>query len=409
MSAIELEPVMTEDCFVKTNHLSTPAEYIPCLYVDPQMLFDQIVLHVDELINGNCLKFHTIDSEGNQQTPEPLRQYLPFSADESFQTYHQRINGMINSGESMEKVRYQVQINYLETFSSVFRDWMVKFYEPIFEEMGLSRGINFSSIFLGDYKATSFGIHFDDEFVFHIPFVGKKQMKLWDGRKHKIEEIRSDKSIEGRVISATSGSCVFWTPNYYHVSTTSKYEFVVSCANASRVMVPFDEKIIMASFFLKFLPTTVWLWLTNRKSIKSRAMIAYTQAWWDFLEKRKAKIWGFRQPESLSGIRGRKTLVKTLARHQSKGVVKTDLRKKEPDQPERLRYRLLALSEPLIYFRNPCNYIALNGHVYPDADTVQQLLQKFKESPDISWPKDDQKMTRALLWLYKIRAVSVAA
>lgn len=393
---------VTQSLLLATDQLTTPKSDIPCSTIDPVVVFNEVVNHLDDFMQADILRFSLIGEESGKENKQWQRAHLPEKTDGSFEGYHKRVTKLINEG-SAERVRYQFIIEYIERWSMPVRNWLHDFYQPIYDTVGYPSGETYAAIFIGDYKSTSFGIHFDEEYVFHVPLVGKKQMQLWHSDKHKLQDLWSDPCKEDILVSAEPGSCLFWTPYYWHVGLSSSDELSVSIANASLVKGHLSGWTLFGYHFK--LPVLKALIRRGVKAAKKELRTVWNLKTNQKIKKYLLKEKPFqKRPIPVNGSNEAKVSLKEMNSIHELKLNPSVKRLSKTALPPTLK--LDSKQTPYSYKKNGCHYVMLNGHIYHEGDTLLGLLEMMQSQPQVSFSQLDDDRQRALKWLYEIRAVS---
>ncbi len=398
MEAVE---TIEKDIFDLTSGLTKAASYMPCEYPEPKMLFREFVINFESLLKNKLIRFAIIGDQTGARKGKWTENLKPVLKDESFEQYHERLSGILNHGSS-EKVRYQIAINELEALSTKFKDWLLRFYQPVLAKTGLPRGLTYTVTFVGDYKTTSFGIHFDDDHGFHVPVVGKKKMLHWDLKKYRLDEIYSSQVEESLATYAEPGNCMFWPPRYWHVGSSDGESLSVSIAPGTTLYNKKERIVIALRLFPAIIAKFLWFCL-SRPGMKKKLYVALMLVWCRYCQKDLDQNGGFVRSDQTP----RKS-VKEILFEQSLGMGAMKVRKKGISPTYRGKYQLATTQQPLLHKSRKGNYLSLNGHVFKDGDSAMTLLERLRGGLTISCPEDDARIKKAFLWLFKIRAISVA-
>ncbi|WNG34888.1 hypothetical protein F0U61_15450 [Archangium violaceum] len=100
------------------------------------------------------------------------------------------------------------------------------FYSGLFERTGFLRGGTDCNLFAGNYRATPFGAHTDDQDVFTVIIEGRKRLLAWPPKvfqemeqplsenPHDYQRYRS----RARVLEGKAGDLLYWPREYGHVA-----------------------------------------------------------------------------------------------------------------------------------------------------------------------------------------------
>lgn len=148
------------------------------------------------------------------------RKYFPTLADESFEGYHRRMLTLCDE--------YCLIINDPERIDYNVYQWCRDFLHPLFTHRGMNNIGIYNALFIGNYKKTNFGVHFDAESVFHIPLIGKKSMRFWSA-----EYIQANPELSGVTeysehvdasvgLTCEPGSFVYWPKKAWHIAESEQ-------------------------------------------------------------------------------------------------------------------------------------------------------------------------------------------
>lgn len=202
------------------------------LDLDQASLFETTVKYCEDIqdnqwgvrlfVDDNAL----LDGSGLGRVDD-ARQYFPTKEDGGFEGYHQRMLSVCKE--------YCLIINDPERIDFPLYQWCREFLNPIFTHRGMNNIGVYNALFIGNYKQTNFGVHFDAESVFHIPLIGKKSMRFWAA-----ETIQASPELAGSTdyadrlqdsvsLSSEAGGFVYWPKKAWHIAE-SDHDLSVSMA-----------------------------------------------------------------------------------------------------------------------------------------------------------------------------------
>jgi hypothetical protein len=156
-----------------------------------------------------------LSAEGDQLVNPERAQCLPVEADGGFSKYCARVRARLGRGAALvadNLERFDADL-WLEV-RRAFRGLLDRV--PVFSRQGMMT-------FAGDYASTPFGVHKDDEHVFHVAVCGPKRMRFWTKEfvaQHPELNGLMDYSafLEGSVaVESTPNEILYWPSGLYHV------------------------------------------------------------------------------------------------------------------------------------------------------------------------------------------------
>ncbi|OJT20776.1 hypothetical protein BO221_28070 [Archangium sp. Cb G35] len=165
---------------------------------------------------------------GMELFPSP---FLPTREDGDLPSYLARLDTLL------EGKRFGLVLNRAQGFH--WRHWLqaTSFLSGLYASAGVPLGSNDSSIFLGNYRYTPFGIHKDNSHVFNFVVEGRKTYSLWpyealSGREEVPKGVSlvdkpcsillRDKQEEAELLSrasfieASAGDVTYWPVSHWH-------------------------------------------------------------------------------------------------------------------------------------------------------------------------------------------------
>jgi hypothetical protein len=196
----------------------------------PRLLLRFTIESPSRFINGIRVRYATLGRRGR----------LPRPDDHSFEGYHRRITSELNPRWrrllGLRRRRYSLIINYPEMASfDLWETTSKQIAAPLYRNAGMNNGGYYYNIFMGDYSRTPFGVHVDDESLFHFPIVGTKALRLWPPefvRQHPAIKGCMDYGsyVDGSVlVKASPGETIYWPSKYWHIGE-GEGQFSVSLA-----------------------------------------------------------------------------------------------------------------------------------------------------------------------------------
>lgn len=100
------------------------------------------------------------------------------------------------------------------------------FYSGLFERSGFLRGGSDCNLFAGNYRATPFGAHTDDQDIFTVIVEGRKRLLAWPPKVfQEMEQPLSENPLDyqhyrsrARVLEGKAGDLLYWPREYGHVA-----------------------------------------------------------------------------------------------------------------------------------------------------------------------------------------------
>lgn len=202
--------------------------------IDQQSLFESVVKCCDQHEDGKWgvrlyLNGEEILDGRSTDRSEKVRHLFPTLEDGSFEAYNQRMESLGHE--------YCLVINDIERVDYPIWDWSRRFLSPLFHRRGMNHMGIFYCVFVGNYKKTIFGVHFDPECVFQIPVIASKKMRLWNAEYVQSHpEIRESMDYdshlsESTAIEANPGGFNCWPKKNWHIAESDGH-FHVSLALA---------------------------------------------------------------------------------------------------------------------------------------------------------------------------------
>ena len=140
---------------------------------------------------------------------------MPRREDDGFLGYCARVRGRLGRGaalvtDNLERFDAELWLEVRRAFRGLFDR------VPLFSRQGMMT-------FAGDYASTPFGVHKDEEHVFHVAVCGKKRMRFWakdfiakhpemDGLMDYTPFLDDSVAVEGRL-----GEILYWPSRFYHI------------------------------------------------------------------------------------------------------------------------------------------------------------------------------------------------
>jgi hypothetical protein len=205
---------------------------------DPTLLLRFTIESPSRFINGIRVRYARLVRRGRATLVRRGR--LPRPDDGSFEGYHRRITSELNPRWrrllGLRRRRYSLIINYPEIASfDLWEATSKQIAAPLYRHAGMNNGGYYYNIFMGDYSRTPFGVHVDDESLFHFAIVGTKALRLWSPefvRQHPAIKGCTDYAsyVDGSVlVKASPGETIYWPSKYWHIGE-GEGQFSVSLA-----------------------------------------------------------------------------------------------------------------------------------------------------------------------------------
>ncbi len=194
-------------------------------------LFDLLVKHAQKKLEGRRPTALLRMSLDGKEIPinSDFEECLPKKADQSFIQYNKRME------ELLGKIRYSLSVAdlYVES-AALYKDLLVA-AEQMCRSVGRSQKRMDFQLFIGNYSRTLGGVHKDELCTFHIPLIGRKEMRFWPSQYAKLHPdlagLRSyRKHVSNSVRTSTGvGEVLYWPSDYWHVAE-SKGDFSVTAS-----------------------------------------------------------------------------------------------------------------------------------------------------------------------------------
>ncbi|MEO5976054.1 MAG: hypothetical protein ABIS36_21380 [Chryseolinea sp.] len=192
--------------------------------IQPSALFKSVVTCVTDFPAHVGVRFYVGTA---LQTLYIGHAMLPQTSDNSFEEYNRRLRGQLNAQD------YCLIITNIESVDFELWNWSREFLYGLYEKIGFNKLGVYYGLFIGNYSKTPFGVHRDPESIFHIPVVGRKTLRTWDGgyeamkpgivRAHDYSEFVVD-SVK---VEAGPGGILYWPSPAWHIAERSD-DFSVS-------------------------------------------------------------------------------------------------------------------------------------------------------------------------------------
>jgi 50S ribosomal protein L16 3-hydroxylase len=229
LSALEV-PEPFWDRYLRAHPLGKPAVVrrpFPSPLTTPEELFQGITLAAADARAGrpNELRLYLGDPKMvYRHTSEYLGdrywQLLPRPEDGSLGGYAQRLS------ERHGYACFAIMLNNCQTVMPRLWFRLRDFYSGLFERSGFLRGGTDCNLFAGNYRATPFGAHTDDQDVFTVIVEGRKRLLAWPPKlfqqmeqplsedPHNYQRYRA----RARVLEGKAGDLLYWPKEYGHVA-----------------------------------------------------------------------------------------------------------------------------------------------------------------------------------------------
>lgn len=150
-----------------------------------------------------------------------IREYLPDSLDSSLSTYLNRI------GQFVKGADFTLLLANPHLYDSAFWSAARRLVRPLFAELGIPCGGVDTSMFIGRYRKTPFGVHRGQMSVMTFPVLGNKSFRLWrNGYGDEHPEIRGQlhyrKYLPDSVrLTGSPADVLYWPADYWHIGEGS--------------------------------------------------------------------------------------------------------------------------------------------------------------------------------------------
>jgi len=213
------------EAFVRDAWSKTPATLrIPDLGISESRLFGLLVFLSDRVRGGAPIPVRMFAETDAPKVTFPAREALPEDVqarcmpqgdDGGFERYAARVRKELGRGAAL--VVDNLELYDPELWMSVRRA-----FRGLFDRIEL-RSPQGMMAFVGDYASTPFGVHKDDDHVFHVCIFGKKRMRLWT-REHvaRHPELKGSMDYGAMLKDAITlegepGDVMYWPASYFHV------------------------------------------------------------------------------------------------------------------------------------------------------------------------------------------------
>lgn len=202
------------------------------LEMDQQSLFETVVKYCEDIRDGQWgVRLYVgdealLDGSGLGHV-EAAKKYFPNKNDASFEKYHKRMTSLCEE--------YCLIINDPERIDYNLFQWCRSFLTPLFKNHGMNNIGIYNALFIGNYRKTNFGVHFDAESVFQIPVIGQKSMRFWSAEYIRenpelVDSTEYEDHLKNSVhLSSEPGDFTYWPKKAWHIAE-SDGEFSVAIA-----------------------------------------------------------------------------------------------------------------------------------------------------------------------------------
>ena len=176
----------------------------------------------------------------------PTRKHLPLREDGTMHGYLERVDKWLGGK------RFGLTLNRCHAHHWGHWQQMTSFLSGFYEALGVPLFGNDSTIFLGNYRYTPFGIHKDDLHIFNFIIEGKKTMSLWPfeqlAQREEVPKgdpdlihkpaavILRDQADEEKLLSQATllhgepGDMLYWPASYWHRAEPSPSPFALTAS-----------------------------------------------------------------------------------------------------------------------------------------------------------------------------------
>jgi len=154
--------------------------------------------------------------------------HLPDSNDRSLEEYAARISRQIG------RRRFGLVVEDIHIYHPTLWLKLRDFLRPLYEMIGIPGDSATSSIFLGNYEKTPFGLHVGDAGTFKFVLQGRKRMRVWpgecfSGKKHLAFTRNYEQFLKGSsVLEGEPGNLLYWPSSYWHIGESIAGDVVMS-------------------------------------------------------------------------------------------------------------------------------------------------------------------------------------
>jgi hypothetical protein len=213
------------DVFVREAWGRAPAKLtLPTLAVSEPRLLGLLSSVADKIRIGASIPMRVfpesraehVRSSALEALEDPERSIcLPSSEDDGLRSYTNRVRQRLGRGAALV-------VDNLELYDPALWMDVRENFRGLLERVAL-RSPQGLMAFIGDYTSTPFGVHKDDDHVFHVCVSGRKRMRVWpeDYIVHRPElkgSLRYEAFLEDAMtLEGTTGEVLYWPAAYYHV------------------------------------------------------------------------------------------------------------------------------------------------------------------------------------------------
>lgn len=156
------------------------------------------------------------------------RDVLPSATDPTFPAFVDRV------AQLHEPSEFGIVLNGCHAFHPALWHRLRKFLKCLYEVIGRPIGRVDPALFMGNYRATPFGVHADAAGVFMFVVYGTRQVHLWepdDWLPIAQDRLRFHRHLQLAInCEAKAGEVIYWPSRYYHVITSREVSAALSIA-----------------------------------------------------------------------------------------------------------------------------------------------------------------------------------
>ncbi len=183
---------------------------------DPAALFDAIVALAERCPANRRERLIQVYVAGRRLDARQAEPLLPRRDDASLEGYDARLQ------ESLRGAEYLLRMEKLHAFYAPYWEGAYRWVRAVAREVGLAPGAD-TSVFLGRYRFTPTGVHYDNLSSFNFPVVGTKSMRVWPR-----EYVAAHPDLDGareyarhlggsELLRAPVGGMIYWPSSAFHI------------------------------------------------------------------------------------------------------------------------------------------------------------------------------------------------
>jgi 50S ribosomal protein L16 3-hydroxylase len=225
---------------LRAHPLSRPSvarDVFPAPFTTPEEVFQGIVLAAEDARAGRPheLRLYVGDPkmvyrQNDESLGKAYWELLPRAEDGSLGAYGERLRA--RHGYTC----FALMLNNCQTVMPGLWFRLRDFYSGLFEHTGFIRGGTDCNLFAGNYRATPFGAHLDDQDVFTVIVEGRKKVLAWAPKVFRQMQARlgadshdyAGHRERATVLEGTVGDLLYWPREYGHVAEAAEEGLVTT-------------------------------------------------------------------------------------------------------------------------------------------------------------------------------------